>query len=203
MYVADTLKRVNDAEYKRLMSKNHGTVFCDYCEEHSKHIIPVYNPADFARGMKHEPYFMINVCQEHYDAEWYMEESFYCECGDLFIVNHSWDVVCTTIDDELYCQKCALDMINPIRLDELLSNLRNDFTYDFLRINGVPGKNPIFECEFSEYSDFPGLTSLASVARDLEYCANKPNMNVAMDDLIIPLVTHGYQFSVCLGFYKA
>jgi len=199
MYVADTLKRTNDAEFRLLMSKK-GEYYCDFCDEKSIAIIPVYNPADFTRGMPHEVYAVYHLCQEHLDNESYMEENFYCpDCDELFIINHSWDTVCTMIGEQPYCQRCALEYIEPIPLGELLSNLKNGQTERFLRINGIPGRNTLFECEYSGYSDFPGHTNLNSVANGLQKKAEAKGLNE--NALIISLVVQTYQFSVVLGFW--
>ena len=200
MYVADTLQRINDKEFRLLMAKK-GEYYCEFCDEKAIAVIPVYNPADFTRGMPHEVYTVYHLCEEHLDDDSYMESNFYCpDCGELFIINHSWDTVCTRINGQPYCQQCALKHIVPIPLEKLLSNIRNGQTEQFLRINGIPYKNPLFECEYSGYDDFPGYASLEDVANSLRDRAEAKGLDKNV--LIIPLIIQTYQFAVALGFWE-
>lgn len=37
---------------------------------------------------------MLDVCDECYEERVHKEENFYCrDCGELFVLNHSWDIV--------------------------------------------------------------------------------------------------------------
>lgn len=207
MYSPDTLERLNEAEVAKHLARveaetNRPT--CDYCDEPADHALPLYNPADGVRGVE-GAYAMIEVCDEHYEDGTYLEENFHCaDCGELFILNHSWDVV-AVIDSEageIYCQKCyAENHLEGQPLYEVLENLeRRVDTGGWKRLNGVPGKELLWEGEYSGYSDFPGHTSLESVAQELREAAEEAGAEEG--DTVYPVVSQGYQFSVVLAVYR-
>jgi hypothetical protein len=68
-----------------------------------------------------------------------------------------------------------------------------------MRANSFPGKKELVDLEFSEYSDFPGCTSLEEVADKIVAAALEKEVD--LDATVYPLMTHGYQFSVALGIY--
>jgi hypothetical protein len=200
MYSPDTLQRLNDeAIAKYLAEVEAGKTTCDYCNEPAVTSIPVYNPADAVRDVE-GAYAMVHVCAEHYDRGDYMEDLFYCAgCNQLFVTNHSWDVLYVDRNGEMYCQKCALETFEGVTLRELVKHLRRGNTKDFMRANSFPGKKELVDLEFSEYSDFPGCTSLEEVADKILEAALEEDID--LDRTVYPLLTHTYQFSVALGVY--
>ena len=207
MYCPDTLKRLNEAEVDRLRKavkgkkrKSKEKPKCDHCDNDAVEVIPVYNPADSVRDVE-GAYSVIHICQECLDKGKDIEDDvFLCEdCGEHFITNHSWDNLVVTLEDGQFCHKCASKRIEPICLSHLLSNLRENKTDGFVRINAIPGKKEIWSGEFSSWSDFPGHTSLSSVADDIEKTAEKNGLH--KDALVYPLITQTYQFSIVLGLY--
>lgn len=207
MYCADTLKRLNEAEVDRLRKavkgkkrKSKEKPKCDYCDNVAVEVIPVYNPADAVRNVK-GAYSTITICQDCLDKGRDLEdEVFICDgCGQHFVTHHSWDSLVVTLEDGQYCHECASKNIEPICLSHLLSNLREKKTDGFTRLNAIPGKKEIWNGEFSEFSDFPGHTSLSSVADEIEKTAEKNGLH--KDALVYPLITHTYQFSIVLGIY--
>jgi hypothetical protein len=200
MYSPDTLQRLNDeAVAKYLVQTEAGERTCDYCNEPAVTSIPVYNPADEVRDVK-GAYAMINVCAEHYERGDYLEDTFYCAgCDQLFVTHHSWDVLYVERNGEMFCQRCALESFEGIELWELLEHLRRGNTKDFMRANSFPGKEELVDLEFSEWSDFPGCTTLQQVAQKIEDAAGEAGLT--QETVVYPLMTHGYQFSVVLGIY--
>jgi len=198
MYVPDALQRMNDAAVTKARTRvKEGHVQCDHCDNMADYCIPVYNPADSVRDVE-GAYHVENLCPKCYDDGYWMEELFNCaNCGEIFIVNHSWDVVGVMLEDGMYCQACAADQIEPshVALD-ICFDLRRGNTKRFIRMNAMPGKREIWSGEFSEWGDFPGYTSLDAVADDIEEACVREGV-----DMAYPLVTHGYQFSVVLGVY--
>ena len=202
MYSPDTLKRLNDeavAEYQARVESEEET--CDYCNEKAVEVLPIYNPADALREPPVEgAYSTLCRCEEHRDEGWGEDDIFFCpDCGEWYIVNHSWDIVAVMTEDGYRCQKCAAESLEGVQFIDLLDNLRLGRTSDFLRINGVPGKEKLWEGEFSQYSDFPGFTNLSDVADAIEA---KAEGIIGNYDKVYPIIDHGYQFSVSLAVYK-
>ena len=214
MYCQDTLQRLNQREVDKhyaaineqvLAIYNEGAdpediITCDFCDQPAEHYIPVYNPADAVRGVE-GAYSGYDLCEDCRD-QGYPEETFCCEgCGELFVTNHSWDVLYTDMDGSLYCQACALEEIEPVRLDDCIWGLINGNLSNWLRINNYPEHEELWSGEFSEGSDFPGHTSLDSVVDSIRDAAEEKAYG--LDTLVVPLITQGYQFSVVLGVFVA
>ena len=196
MYVPDTLERLNEeAAEKQMASVNSKQERCDYCDKHASYALKVYNPADGVREVD-GVYDIAMLCEEHYEEGSYLEGRFYCpDCGELFILNHSWDVVAVTLEGELYCQSCAAGHLEPDCWGEIKNQLLNGNTENWHRINNLPGKIKLWEGEYSDYPDFPGHTSMASVINEIE------KNDIDDDTLVYPVITHGYQFSCVLGIF--
>lgn len=219
MYSPDTLQRLNEDAVRRYEAKTAAqaavlaeggevpedeAVLCDYCDKPATHVIPVYNPADACREEPVEgAYSVEHVCDDCYEDGVYLEDCFYCDgCGELFVYNHSWDVVAVTDPEsgEVMCQACAAEhMLKPIPLGELKWKLEHGDTTGWLRMNSVPGREKLVELEFSGYSDFPGCTTTGCVMWELEDAAEKAGLS--NEDEVYPVITHGYQFSVVLGVF--
>lgn len=197
MYSPDTLQRLNNREVTKIRHKvESGKADCQFCDEKAEYAIPVYNPADGVRDVE-GAYNVYEVCQKCFDDGYHLEENFHCaNCGELFIFNHSWDVVAVTWDSELYCQTCFAKIAEPVPWPEIVAWLRDGETKHFTRCNALPGKTEIWSGEFSQFSDFPGYTDLDAVADAIETACREAEV-----EEVYPLVTHGYQFSVVLGIF--
>lgn len=199
MYVPDTLERLNnEAVAKAKAGVKRRSERCDYCDKHADYAIDVYNPADALRDVE-GVYELLMICEDCREKGLDTEERFYCpDCGELFVVNHSWDVVAVTDPEDgmMYCQGCYAERIEPEYWGEIKESLIQGDTKIFTRINSIPGKKEIWKGEYSDYSDFPGHTSFGSVIASIE------NAGVSDDDLVYPIVSHGYQFSVVLSIYQ-
>lgn len=128
------------------------------------------------------------------------EDCFTCaECDDVFIRNHSWDNLTVVIDGEYYCHKCALLHVKQYTIKDVIAALEKKNTDIFTRINIPENIDPVWEGEFSEYSDFGGHTSLKSVTSDIvNECKEK---GIKLDTMVIPAIIHTYQFSIALGLF--
>ena len=202
MYVPDTLQRIDNKkvlEYQEKLKSTEGAQ-CDYCGKPATQIIEVFNPADQLRGLE-GAYVIDHTCDECHKDGVHLEERFRCPiCNRLFITHHSWDYLAVAIDGELYCQGCALSLVESVELGEVLCDLSNGNTDNWHRINSAgPHREEIWSGEYSDYPDFSGHTSLGSVALELYRAAKERGL--AMEDRVIPLVTQSYQFSVVLGVY--
>ena len=207
MYCPDTLERLNESEVERCLAAiGAARPVCDYCTNPADHALPVYNPADGVRGVV-GAYAVLDVCDECYENRAHTEENFYCtDCGELFILNHSWDVVAVTDREtgEMYCQKCFVENhLEGVRLGDLLKELAEEDSdavrARWVRLNAVPGKEFLVEVEFSEWDDFPGCTSLECVAEKIREAADEAEID--LDVTVYPVITQGYQFSVVLAVY--
>jgi len=200
VYSPDTLQRLNDESVAKYFAQTEaGERTCDYCNKTATHSILVFNPADSVRDVE-GAYSVIHVCDEHHDNGSYMEEVFYCDgCGGLFVTHHSWDVLHVEMNGGMFCQKCALERMEPITLLELVDDLERGDVSKWMRVNSFPGKELLWEGEFSEWSDFPGHTNLKSVRKEILQAAYENGLGENSE--VYPLVTHGYQFSVALGVY--
>lgn len=197
MYSPDTLERLNDeaVEKYEAMVKN-GKVDCDFCGNTAVHTIPVYNPADSVRGVE-GAYNVYNICDECYDNRSYLEENFYCEgCGELFVTHHSWDSLVCNLNGGMYCHECAAEEIEPIEFSELIEQLQTGETSGWARLDNIPDKEEVWSGEYSGGSDFSGHTNFESIVKELY------DTGLEDDDLVYPVVTKTYQFSVVLGVYK-
>lgn len=199
MYCPDTLARldekaINNSKKAALQEKR----LCEYCgEKRVKIIVPIYNHADALRGVK-GAYAVYELCQECADNEVYLEDSeiFRCsDCGFLFIMNHSWDYLAVHIHGAILCQECAVKTIAPVTWKEVRGELRQNNTDNWHRLNSIPKKELIWEGEFSLYSDFSGHTNFSSII-------SKLNDLLDENDLVYPIVSKSYQFSVVLSVYK-
>jgi len=211
MYVPDTLNRLNKEEVDKVAARQTDCDYCGFDTEDANYndgqglrILEVYNPADEVRDPPITGFYTVDViCDDCYDQGRHMEERFYCSaCGRLFIYNHSWDVVAVTDHrtGELYCQKCYIDeVLEPIDLGQVLVDLENGNVDGWKRINGVPGKELLWEGEFSQYSDFSGHTNFTSIRDAVSEAMEEDGYD--LNTLVYPLITHGYQFSVALGVY--
>ena len=203
MYVADDLKRLNDdAVARQTAVVDQGEERCEYCDKHAAYVLPVYNPADAVRegnGPVKGAYCTLTLCEECHDNSKHLDDGEYfncAECGELFIHNHSWDVLSVTTDDGLLCQKCAAEGLEPEYWGEVKDRLLALDTEGWLRINNLPGKEKVWEGEYSDYSDFPGHTSMESVVASIE------GEGVTDGDLVYTVVTQGYQFSVVIAIFR-
>jgi hypothetical protein len=187
----------NDASWAKANEKD--VIICDYCDKPATRMIPIYNPADGVRDVE-GAYAICHICEECDDQGYGMEDTFYCEgCDETFVTNHSLDVLYTMVDDVMYCQKCALELMSPVSLNDILRDLEDEDTGDWIRINAMPGKQLLWEGEFSEFSDFPGNTSLGQVHESILDAMEEKGLDGSA--LAYPLLTHGYQFSVVLAVY--
>jgi len=200
MYVPDTLQRMNEEAVKSYYEKQ---TECEHCGNESEDLalLEIYNPRDALRDPPiTDPYTVQVICQDCLDAGEYMEELFYCDgCGELFVYNHSWDVLAVVGDGGMQCQKCALEGAETITLGELYEQLASGKPGQWLRINRDPSRSLLWEGEFSEHSDFPGHTGFASILEEIGKAAEENELT--LDSEVLPLVTHGYQFSVVLAVY--
>jgi len=171
---------------------------CDYCDEVAVVAIPIYNPADAVREPPVEgAYGMINMCDKHQGEGYEMEEAFYCEgCGKLFITHHSWDSLVVVIDDEQYCQECALEHVELRPVADVVAELQAAEVSNWYRISKAPGYDEIWSGEYCESPDFPGYTSLDRVADDIEKACEEAHVTE-----VLTFVTQNYQFSVVLGVF--
>ena len=202
MYVPDTLRRIDNRkvlEYQKKLKSTEGCQ-CDYCGRPATQIIEVFNPADRLRGLE-GACEIDHICDECHKDGVYLEERFYCpSCKKLFITHHSWDYLAIAIDGVFYCQGCALSLVEPVELGEVIYDLLNGITDGWYRMdNAGPNRQEIWSGEYSDYPDFPGNTSLSSVALELYRAAKERGL--AMEDGVLPLITRTYQFSVVLGVY--
>ena len=203
MYCIDTLERLNleQVQHEREKILSGEGVACDYCDNKATQIIDVYNPADALRNVS-GAYCVINICDDCFDNGYHLEENFYCpDCGELFIVNHSWDVLAVSLDGEYYCQKCALNYMNPVTVKQLLADLECGATEGWVRMNGVPGHEELWSGEFSQWPDFPGHTSFKSIIQEIKDVLRRKRLR--RDTEVYPLITQGYQFSVVLSVFLA
>ena len=212
MYCPDTLQRLNqeavDKYYEEQNAQNDliekgvetdDFTTCDYCDQPSTQVVPVYNPADAVRDVE-GAYSIIHICEECDDKGLLTEERFYCEgCGELFITHHSWDSLVTIIDNGFYCQACAIDELKPVPLYEVLENLESGAVEEWARISAMPKNELLWEGEFSGYSDFPGNTTLDQVKEGIAAAMEEKGLDDSV--YVHPLVTQTYQFSVVLAVY--
>lgn len=200
MYSPDTFHRLNEEEIKKLRKKVRvGDCSCEFCDKPAEYVIPVYNPVDSMRKPKVEGvYTTVTLCQDCLDeGKDIQDDIFICEgCGEHFISHHSWDNLTTVVNGQLYCQECASSAIEPVTVETLLNHLDKDDTSDFIRLNSIPKKKPVWTGEYSQYSDFPGFTSPASIAESIR------DLDLDSNDVVYPLITQTYQFSVVLSLYK-
>lgn len=192
----------NDESWARAVEQGEeDVIICDYCDKPAVHTLPVYNPADALREPPVEgAYAVYDVCEECYDNGTGMEELFYCEgCGKLHVIAHSWDVLAVTIDGELFCQACAAENLQPTSLGQLYMDLSEGAVRDWPRIDRIPGKELLWEDGFSQYSDFPGHTSLASVLTAIQEAAEEAGLDLDTD--VYPIVSMTHQFAVSLAVY--
>ena len=94
MYCPDTLKRLNqeavnnyyaDQEIQNVLREKaverDDFTTCDYCDQPSTKVLPVYNPADAVRDIE-GAYSVIHICDECEKNGSYMDDLFYCsDCG--------------------------------------------------------------------------------------------------------------------------
>jgi len=225
MYVADSLKRLNKEAVaaaiasvdkqnelidswkdagegmtygKYLESEYPGldVVSCDYCGEPAIYAEPVYNPADGVRSVE-GAYGMQYMCRNCLDNYGDGDENFRCpSCDKLFIAHHSWDFLAVDVDGEYYCQACAAERLEPVPVETVIRQLKAGRTKSWVRINAIPGKELIWSGEFSQYSDFPGHTSLDEVAAAVQAAADERGVSE-----VYPAITQGYQFACVLGVF--
>ncbi len=203
MYCPDTLERMHEKlhqERVQALESGQEEVTCDYCGNKADHIIPVYNPADALREVE-GIYCEVNICEKCEDKGYLYEEYFICdECGEWFILNHSWDSLVVNLNGSQYCHKCALNHLPTYTIQEVLDSLSNGETNLFNRINVPDSANLVWEGEFSQYSDFPGHTSFDSLIRSIKDKCEEDD--ISLETQVYSVVSHTYQFSVCLSIFS-
>lgn len=197
MYCPDTLKRLNDKAVEDHMAQ---AKECDYCDQRATDYLEIFNPADELRDPPVDGVYMVmDRCQDCADQGVGEDDIFHCDgCGRYFVRNHSWDVLSVTIDGDELCQKCASESIEPISLDKLYFALVNGNMGVWTRINNIPGKKLLWEGEYSDYSDFPGHSSLESVLKSIQEKLGEYGRRTH----VYPIIDHVYQFSVSLAIYR-
>jgi len=222
MYSIDTLERLNDeavkAHYAKIEAQNDlledvvdtedvpdetEIITCDWCDQPATEALVVLNPADELNGVD-GAYGIIHICEDCQDNGYLFEEHFYCsECGRLFIVNHSWDVLAVTNAEtgEMFCQKCALDNADHVTIRDLECSLYDGDVDDFLRLDAVPGHELLWEGGYSGYGDFSGAHSPREIADEITDIVN--DLGIGMDTEVIPVITFTGQFHVNLAVYYA
>ena len=205
MYVPDTMDRLAEEEaYRRaeeLVDDDGDRICCDYCSEDAIHGHVIFNPRDEVEG-RSGVYTIAYTCGECYDAGYLYENYFVCEgCDKWYIINHSWDVVAVSTKYGYSCQACFAKNYFGYSLADVLFELEtsNKVNGHWPRINALPDHELLWEGEYSGYSDFPGHTTLASVAESIREKAEE--LDLDEDTTIYPVVNHGYQFSVSLAVY--
>jgi hypothetical protein len=201
MYCIDTLKRLNNVEVAKERKKaGKKNVDCEFCGEKATRVLPVYNPADAVRKVK-GAYCTIEVCDNCYEDQKFLQddEYFYCDdCGELFITHHSWDSLVCNLEEGRFCHACAAKRIEPLTLDEIIEQLKNEKTESWKRINAVPDKDEVWTGEYSGYSDFPGHTSFASIIGEIKAKAEAEGW---AKKKLYPVISQAYQFSVVLSIF--
>jgi len=214
MYCPDTLERLNNKEVEKYAAamaaqakllaegkEDDAGITCDFCSSPAIEAIPIYNPSDSVRGVE-GAYDIRHVCQECLDNGKYLEEAFYCDgCGELFITHHSWDNLVCQLPGGIYCHKCALEAIKPVPLRNVISDLQSGKVGHWVRINGDPDREQLWEGEFSQWPDFPGHTTTDSLVKSIKAACK--GSRVTMATPVIPMVTATYQFAVALSIYIA
>ena len=177
---------------------------CEYCESPADEIIAVYNPADAVRNPPVEgAYNTIAICEGCRDDGRHMDDLFNCPwCGETFIINHSWDVVAVMGEDGPTCQKCFIEHeLEAQYLGRVIDDLREMDVTSWKRMNNIPGYTEFWSGEFSQFSDFPGWKpgQVGDMINEIMKAAHDHGLTEESE--IVPLVTHGYQFSVVLGLF--
>ena len=193
MYCPDTLERLNEEAVRAYRESKPD---CEFCDKKADSVIPVYNPADALLDVE-GAYCTVAICNDCAEHGLLDEQYFYCiECGELFIRHHSWDGLVTIVGDEEYCQKCALDVIEPVTLQELLNSLFGGLSDLFIRINTIPGKTVLWSDSFSVYDG----DTLSGVAEHIQGAAEE--LDLDQDTLLVyPVIDQGGQFGVSLAVY--
>lgn len=202
---AEALKDGNEELVARLVKK-YGLTTCEHCDRPATDLLVFYNPADEVRpeleGEALGAYSTTAVCDEEECRAMAMEEGFECpDCNRLFVTNHSWDFLAFKDNEagELLCQACGAKRVEPIAIGTLCNALRLKDTSAFVRLNAMPGKECVWEEEYSGYPDFPGLTTTRQIAASIMEMQKEKGWK--SDHLVYPLVSQGYQFSVVLALY--
>jgi len=205
MYVPDTLNRMDEEAtlkfLRELINDDGETAICEYCDQPATEGLALYNPADALRDPPVAGIYATLVrCESCCDDGAGEDDIFHCDgCGSWFVVNHSWDVVATMTDEGWMCQKCAAEEMEGCELEGVISNLKNGVTGQFKRLNSVPGKEVFFEGEFGPWPDFPGYKTWDSLAHAVRVAAIEAKID--LEDVVYPIIDHGYQFSVSLAIY--
>jgi len=205
MYVPDTLNRMNEEAtlkfLEELINDDDSPAICEFCDQPATEGIALYNPADALRDPPVTGIYSTLVrCDDCRDECLGEDDTFWCEgCNEMFVVNHSWDVVAVMGDHGFMCQKCFAENMEGHLLDEVVDSLRSGVTDQFKRLNSVPGKTKFFDGEFSSYTDFPGHTTWRGLADAVLEAAEEADVDI--NDMVYPIVDHGYQFSVSLAIY--
>lgn len=226
MYSPDTYNRINDAKVKEYQEQLNAereafekwneneeddvppdSTRCEFCDGAlATQVIPVYNPADKINGRGQEAYAVYHICDECEDDGKHLEENFYCEkCGELFIYNHSWEVLAAVRENGIYCQSCAAEdapeqgVFAFHLLETLYSENEDKLRKMFIKLDNMPGMRLLCKVEFSQYSDFPGCTSFSQFADAIQEAIDE--VGIDDDEMVYPLVTLGRQFSGTLAVY--
>ena len=219
MYCPDTLQRLNDEEVQKYeaqvaaqaarmeddpdydATEDEDAVVCDFCGEPATESRGVLNPADELNGVD-GAYYVMNICQDCMDSGYDMEEHFWCDdCGRFFVTHHSWDFLAVVNDYGMTCQKCALDNTEGTPAWQVIDKLYDGHTDGWLRLDTVPGHDLLWEGECSQYGDFPGHTSLGSVADAISQALD--DLGLGVNEMLIPVVTFTGQFHTNLAVYFA
>jgi len=141
MYVPDTLKRMEEEAtlkfLNELIDDDGSPIKCEFCDEDAVDGLAIYNPADALRDPPVTGIYATLIrCEDCRDNGYGEDDIFWCEdCGETFIVNHSWDVVASMGEHGWECQKCFAEKLEGVELGYVLQDLRDGETGRFKRIN--------------------------------------------------------------------
>ena len=219
MYCQDTMQRLNNQVVEKYQAEiaaqtiklNHDpdynwvadleVVICDHCDQPATEAIAVFNPADRLIEVP-GAYDLVHICDDCRDNGYLEEDRFWCPgCGELFVTRHSWDSIGCIVEDKEYCQACAIETIQPVTLWQVVSDIENHETDQWPWLTNMPGKEKIWEGEYSSYSNFPGYTDPGRMAGELLLKARETGY--PKGSYVYPVITHTYQFSVALAVYAA
>ena len=201
MYCPDTLKRMNEEEHQKYVnSLKAKELKCEYCDGKADRAVEIFNPADEIRNVE-GAYEITPICDDCEERGCLDDETFICSaCGKRFITHHSWDSLVVVYNGEQYCHKCALEQIKEHSIKEVIDTLLMGGVGKFVRLNVPEGAETIWEGEYSQYSDFPGHTSLASVAGAIESGCGRAG--IPLSTKVLAVVSQSFQFSVALALFK-
>lgn len=171
---------------------------CEYCQEKATHALAYYDV--FSDDIKGYVY----LCDMHEAKGTHYENYFECsDCERLHVLNYTWELYRTVVDDEELCLNCALDRY----LEDDTNWLRSTEGFDFETVKEskhlipVKGEHWKKHLEFLGNVEFDATSGQCISGGGVDELKELVEKGIKSHGKALCILDAGYQFAVSIGVY--